>query len=181
MSGVPVDLLRLRDPLFDDDEMDAVLADMANQLDSLRPLHEKLSSVFQLERLPELPILSDIIKKLTNSGFFSWFNSQWRAARDTLRSLAVVPNSKFADLMQLAPSLLEFAALNLRFVQSGFDKRLDGAFRGISTEVDQLLRLRIWYKQVRETYGVGFGPMVGVGSAVFGLDASLIKGLQQLE
>ncbi len=181
MSGVPVDLLRLRDPLFDDDEMDAVLADMANQLDSLRPLHEKLSSVFQLERLPELPILSDIIKKLTNSGFFSWFNSQWRAARDTLRSLAVVPNSKFADLMQLAPSLLEFAALNLRFVQSGFDKRLDGAFRGISTEVDQLLRLRIWYKQVRETYGVGFGPMVGVGSAVLGLDASLIKGIQQLE
>jgi very-short-patch-repair endonuclease len=181
VSALPSELIRLRDEVFDDDEIDAVLLDMQTQLEALCPLRDNLKAVFQLDHLPEPALLSQTIGLACTGSLFSWFSRPWREARRVLKGLSTQPNAKFSELKRWAPNLLKYAELHQQFSQCEFDKRLASAYRGLDTDVEQLLLLRAWYRQVRETYGVGFGPTVAVGSALLTLDASIIKGIHQLE
>ncbi|MGL5339209.1 MAG: DUF4011 domain-containing anti-phage protein Hhe [Aeromonas veronii] len=181
VSSLPAELIKWRDGCFDDDDIDGTLLALTQQIEELRPLRDNLVAIYQLDRLPSQEVLAKAVSIINSGNIFSWFKREWREARKLLLSLAVKPDAKFVELKRWGSQLVKFAERRQAFEQSGFDKRVGAAFAGIDTEVDQLTQLRAWYRQVRETYGVGFGPRVAIGSAVLVLDSMTIKGIQQLE
>ena len=181
IASLPAELIRLRDELFDDDEVDAVLLDLSRQLEVLRPLRDNLSAIYLLDRLPPCEQLTQAVATLNQGNLFSWFKRDWRAAKTLLTGLARQPNAKFSDLKRWANNLVKYAGQLEMFEQSGFGQRLGSAFCGLETDPEQLLQLREWYKKVRSVYGIGFGPHVAVGSAVLTVDGAIIKGVHLLE
>lgn len=181
VRALPVELIRLRGPLFDEDDFDALLLELSQQLDALRSLRERLSITYHLDRLPPQEQLEQAVAVIQQGGIFSWIKSEWRNAKALLQGLSCQPNTKFSELKNGLVQLLEYTKLLQAFEQRGFDHELGAAFRGLDTDCEPLLQVRSWYKRVRACYGIGFGPKVSVGSAVISLDAEIIKGIHQLE
>lgn len=180
IAGLPTELISLRDSVFDDDVVDTTLKTLSKQCAVLRPLKESLSKTFLLEQLPTAEELSQAVLVLQQGGILSWFNSNWRQARRLLKSV-INPAIKFAKAKNQFDELVTYRSELKQFDACDHARSLGNAFRGIETDYEQLTALRQWYIRVRETYGVGFGPKVAIGTSVLGLDSTLIKGVNQLE
>ena len=178
---MPAELIRVRDPLFDDDGLDAVLLELVQQIEELRPLRDNLSELYQLDRLPSQEQLARAVAIIHQGGFFSWFKSDWRNAKALLTGLSRQPGTKFAELKRWSTNLVKYTELLQRFEQRAFGNQLGSAYRGLDTDCVQLMQLRDWYKQVRACYGIGFGKRVAIGSDVMALDGEIIKGVHQIE
>ena len=178
---LPAELIRVRDPLFDDDGLDAVLLELVQQIEELRPLRDNLSELYQLDRLPSQEQLARAVAIIQQGGFFSWFKSDWRNAKALLTGLSRQPGTKFAELKRWSTNLVKYTELLQQFEQRAFGNQLGSAYRGLDTDCVELMQLRDWYKQVRACYGIGFGKRVAIGSDVMALDGEIIKGVHQIE
>lgn len=179
-NELPGELVKLRSNRFDDDELDAILANLKQQLQELLPLRAKLRNTYRLDALLPHEDLQNIQHHLANAGMFKWFNSDWRTARKNLKSMAKSPNTKVAELVEELDTLIKYSEQVGHLERSNFSKHLGELYASLDTDIESLLTLRSWYRQVREVYGAGFGPRVIAGTALLGLDAQLIKGIQQL-
>lgn len=180
VAELPVELVRLRTSCFDDDELDAVLDDLKQQLQELLPLRATLQNTYRLDALLSHEDLLHMQQQFANAGMLKWFSSDWRAARKSLKSMAKSPDIKVTELAGQLDTLIDYSERIGRLEECHFSKFLGEHYASLDTDIESLLTLRAWYRRVRETYGVGFGARVTAGSALLDLDAQLIKGIQQL-
>ncbi|TYO99684.1 uncharacterized protein DUF559 [Geothermobacter ehrlichii] len=174
ISRLPTELWRSRAALYDDDDLDPLLEQLASRLEVLTPLHKKLSEIYDLHRLPPFEILAADWETFRGGGLFRIFSSRWRAARKALLSLGSSVRVDKKNVLGLVPELLEYvkgideiSALNQK------EPLLGDLYRGIETPIDRILVLRNWYKEVRAQYGRGFGDRAAIGEALLAIDRNL--------
>ena len=174
-------LINLRSELFDEEDADLVLRDLDHQVRHLLPLREAVGQVMDLEKLPESTELQALQVQAVRTGIGKWFSGNWWRARKRLKEVAVNPALKVKQIGTVLNEAAEYSQGLAEFDTKRYQRALGPEFDGLDTPVDELFRLREWYKKVRETYGIGFGPKVAVGDSILSLDKKLLRGVQQFE
>jgi very-short-patch-repair endonuclease len=88
---------------------------------------------------------------------------------------------RFNDLHQQLPQLIEYTTLmekltdNQKFISS-----FQHEYKAEATAIEDIKALRSWYKRVRDTFGVGFGPKVALANQLFALADDVFKGAAHL-
>jgi superfamily I DNA and/or RNA helicase len=169
----------LRNNLFDDDALDALLPKLRNELTQLHTLHDKLKDAFSLDILPSKNGLLQLKATLDDGGSFRWFKKRWRKARKQLLGYAANRQISFPALQPLLENAAEFVGLRYeinenREYQAAFGNHL----MGLETNLTALEALRNWYRNVRRNYGVGFGKKVALGNAIIDLPVDFARGVR---
>lgn len=182
IAALPLSLWKLRNPLFDNDEMDDLLPQLRKELVTLRQLQIRIEQVLIMDVLPEAPVIQQLAARLNAGGLWRWFKSDWRAARRQLRSYAVSPEIKFAELLA---TLTELITLNNKCHKLDNNPQYRAAFgdhlRGLKTDLAALNKTRAWYKQVRQQYGLGFGQKVALADALMQLPPTTAQAIRSLD
>ncbi|MCP4353875.1 MAG: DUF4011 domain-containing protein [Desulfobacterales bacterium] len=172
---------KLRDELFDNEELDELLPMLRVELEQLHVLHNELQGVFSLDGLPSQDELRQLKETLDAGGVFRWFKSSWRTARKQTLGYATGKQIKFSALQALLEKAVEFAARHYKLDGNHRYKEAFGDhLMGLGTDMAALESLRDWYKKVRQQYGVGFGQKVALGNAIFDLPIDLARGVRSL-
>ena len=174
--------LKYRTEALEDDEIDQPLEKFHETLEKLLPLRKIVQTHFRLENIPPSHELEDHLNVLESSTIFSWFNSEWRYARKSILSLAVRPGLKIHTLKNKLGDLLDYRTLleGLENYQKVKDA-LGEHYKGLDTCSMEILELRKWYKEVQNSFGVGFAPDAKIGQAVIALEKDILKGLHTYE
>jgi superfamily I DNA and/or RNA helicase len=174
-------LISRRHEIFDNELLDKYLPQLDELLLRLKPLYLKLDGFFNLTNLPPTSELREIQTICANAGFFAWFNGEWRAAKTKLLAISksVKPNLK--RLVPLLTDLISYKELYEKLKnEDAFKDFLKHEYKGIETPISELIILRTWYKNIRSSYGVGFGKKVVFASSLFTIEAEKLKGLKHL-
>jgi len=99
---------KLRDELFDNDELDDILPELQKDLKELHGLQTNLEFAYSLDNLPGKIELQQLESLLVTGGFFKWFKSSWREARKQVLSYAANPKVKFSTLLPLLYQLSDY-------------------------------------------------------------------------
>jgi len=174
-------LINLRSAHFDEDDLDATLDDLKEKTNHLRPLREKTSERFDLEKLPNSRDLKLLQAQIQREGVGKWVSGDWWQARKQLKALAAKPGLKVSELGEVIKYSIEYVSGMETFDSQRYQREIGDLFDGLETDIGSLERLREWYKRVRSIYGIGFGQTVAIGDAILALDSRLFKGIQQLE
>lgn len=170
-----------RDALFDNDELDDLLPLLRTEFEELQTLSEDLQSIFALDRVLDENEIRQLESTLATGGLFSWFKSSWRAARKQLLSYASNAQVKYTTLLTRLNDLASFAGKRRNFENNRrYRDALGDYLQGQETDISALESLRVWYKQVRHQYGVGFGKSVLLGDAILELPQSIAKAVRSL-
>lgn len=170
-----------RDELFDNDELDTVLPRLKAELEALRKLHAKIKSIFVTADLPDEKIIRQIGITLRSGGLFKWFQRDWRAARKKLLSLAANGQVTLHEMLSALDDLAKFAEKREKLRRNtDYTDILGEHIQGLDTDLDTLEALRTWYRAVRQSYGVGFGPKVRLGDAILDLSPNIAKAVRSL-
>ena len=181
INELPVELLKHRNILFDDDELDSVLNLIHSDLEQLTPQYEKAESLFNISQISNSAELIIIRDNLESGGIFKWFKSNWRKSKHDLLSLSADKNHDISKLSQALPEFIKFYDSYQDFLNNKkYIKLLGDHFSGLDTQIKDLKVLRQWYAKVRSTYGIGFGARAGLGSTLFNMVPDIAKGLQVL-
>ena len=176
IAQLPASGWRQRDALFDEDELDELLPRLRVALEDLRSRQETLRALYLIDDLPAEDEIRQWHRVLSNGGLLGWLRADWRQARKHLRALAAQPGLKTRDLVAKLPALEAYAGALRRLEQAReYPWALGEHFQGLDTDLEQLETLRNWYREVRQTYGAGFGPQVALGEAILGLDESVAR------
>ncbi|QBG34799.1 DUF4011 domain-containing anti-phage protein Hhe [Litorilituus sediminis] len=181
INALDVTLISRRHELFDNELLDQHLANLEELLPKIKPLHQSLEQHFNLENLPSVNELKEIDSILKNAGFFCWFSSEWRAAKSKLLMYAKGLKPKVKKLAPLIASLTSYREMIDELnKEPAYQTLLQHEFKGIDTPIAELISLRSWYKDVRASYGVGFGKRVSFANSLFSIEGDLYKGLKHL-
>lgn len=181
VAQLPVDLWRHRDEVFDAPEMDDLLSSLTGRFNDLVPVHKKLQEHFKLEALPPSNSVKELKEILCDAGFFGFLDKRWWVARRVCLNLAVrvKPNKK--QLFALLPQLVSYKQELERIDQLNKENQsLADLYQGMDTPLERIVRLRDWYRTVRNTYGRGLGPKAKFAEALFSLDRHLAMSLSDL-
>jgi hypothetical protein len=172
---------RLRDDRFDNDELDQVLPQVRRELEALHTLRMELEGVYNLAALPDKLVLEKLKATIDAGGIFRWFQSSWRAARKDLLSHAASARVKFNAMVPFLEKAAAFAGSRQQFEKNPTYRELLGEHaKGLETPLPSLEALREWYRQVRNIYGVGFGPKVALGNAILDLPTGIARAIRSL-
>ncbi|MFC1577653.1 DUF4011 domain-containing anti-phage protein Hhe [Thermodesulfobacteriota bacterium] len=181
VSGLQPLHWKLRDSLFDNDELDQILPRMRKELETLLTMQEELIKVYSIDGLPNYVVLRDLQNILTASGALRWFKSDWRKARKRLLGYAINHSVKSKEMMVLLDKAILFAKYYHYFVQNKNYKEFLGVHvKGLDTDLASLEAVRGWYKQVRQIYGFEFGPKVTLGNAIIEMPIELARSIRSL-
>ncbi|MFC0819618.1 DUF4011 domain-containing anti-phage protein Hhe [Moraxella marmotae] len=174
IDQLPSNLWQHRDEIFDNPDLDSVLAQLVGVLKTLTPLHQKLSPIFHLGSLPDAADLQDHLSVLENGGFFKIFSSTWRTAKKALVSLACQTKPNIKNLQAALPDLINYKQqLDEADRINQLTPVLEQRYQGAETPIEQIQALRAWYQAVRREYGSGFGDRVRTGTTLLALDRNL--------
>ena len=174
-------LLKKRNELFDDDELDNVLPRLKNYLDQLVPLNNELKQYFILDEIPGVDDLKATQDTLNTSGVFRWFKPSWRRSKKQLKSLSLKRKIKYEKLLEHLNELVVYSEVRENFeADKQFKNLLGDYYCGIQTPVDEIVVLRTWYKKIRQHYGIGFGPKVDLGQEIIDMPSTVAKGIDSL-
>lgn len=172
---------KLRDKLFDNEELDELLPKLRYELEQLLVLQDELQCVFSLDNLPSQDQLLQLKGTLDASGIFRWFKSSWRSARKQVLSHAASSQIKFSALQPLLEKAAEFSGRCNKLNENHRYKEAFGDhLKELDTDLAALESLRDWYRKVRRQYGVGFGQKVAIGNAILILPTVLLRGVHSL-
>ena len=173
---------KLRDDLFDNEELDDLLPKLRTELEDLKILESSLKEIFFLLRLPpELEIIQ-LERTLLGGGILKWLKSDWRAARKTCLGFAVGPRIKLKVMLPKLRELGEFSGKKQKFEENEkYKSALGEHLNGLSTDLTALEALREWYKQVRKEFGIGFGSRIKLGDAVLNLPPEIGRAARSLQ
>ena len=170
-----------RDKIFENDFLDQYLDKLYDLVPKIKPLHKNLERYFDLENLPSVSEIKEINDVLKRSGTFRWFKSDWRAAKSKLLSFSKGLKPNIKALIPLISDLSLYSELvDQMNKEKNYQNLLQHEFKGIDTPVSELISIRCWYKNVRATYGVGFGKKVAFASSLFSIDSEVFKGFKHL-
>jgi very-short-patch-repair endonuclease len=172
---------RLRDELFDNEDLDELLPQLRADLDELVELKSNIQKDFALEGLPDESEVRQIGVTLAAGGAFKWFKAQWRKTRKQLLSYAASPQVKLPSMLILLDDAATFSGKRKKLEQNtAYIEALGDHFRGLDTNLAAMEALRDWYKQVRLQYGIGFGQKVFIGAAILELPPTYAKAIRSL-
>ncbi|MCW8832684.1 MAG: AAA domain-containing protein, partial [Colwellia sp.] len=181
INALDITLISRRHDLFDNELLDQHLANLEELLPKIQPLHKSLEQHFNLENLPTANELKEIDSIMKNAGIFCWFSSEWRAAKSKLLMYAKGLKPKVKKLVPFIASLTSYRELIDQLnKESAYQTLLQHEFKGIDTPIAELISLRAWYKDIRASYGVGFGKKVSFANSLFSIESELFKGLKHL-
>ncbi|WP_435235282.1 DUF4011 domain-containing anti-phage protein Hhe [Psychromonas sp. PT13] len=174
-------LILRRHELFDNDLLDLHIPALEALLPVIQPLHEELCELFNLDSLPAASELKEINEIISNAGLFCWLSSDWRAAKAKLLANAKGLKPKLKTLTPMLPKLITFKELSdLLVSEPAYQSLLQHEYKGIDTPIDEIVDLRNWYKNIRNSYGIGFGKRVPFASSLFSINHETFKGLKHL-
>jgi len=172
---------KLRDELFDNEELDDLLPKLRDELEQLHVLYAELQGVFNLDDLPRQDKLQQLKEILDAGGAFRWFKESWRTARKQVLGYSAGNQIKFDALQPLLDKAAEFAGRHYKLVENQHYKdALGDHMVGLGADLTALESLRGWYRKVRQQYGVGFGKKVSLGNAILDLPSGLARGVRSL-
>ncbi len=172
---------KFRDELFDNDEIDESLPELSEDLSIAHRLKGELQENFRIEQLPDKEALLGLKHALLSAGFFKIFNNRWKAAKRELCGYSLNPNVKIKTLVPHLDDLIQYAETRDRILNNSEYKALfKDHFDGLYTDVEKLTEIRMWYRDVRKHYGLGFGPKVMLGDSVLDLPASVARSVRAL-
>ncbi|MCI0422548.1 MAG: hypothetical protein L0312_25565, partial [Acidobacteria bacterium] len=172
---------KIRHERFDDEELDEALPQIQARITVLREQHDSLSSTFQADRLPPVSELKDIQTRLADMSLLRWLKRDWWAARRRLLTLSAKPRRRLKTLLPVLDEWVGFATDMEAFGNDHkFHRLLGEHFQGLETAVDELQKLRSWYRLARQRYGVGFGPKVRLGQALIDMPMDVATGVRSL-
>ena len=172
---------KFRNELFDNVELDELLQQLRKDVDELRDLHESVQGVFALDGMPTESEIRRLQNRLLTGGLFKWFKSDWRDARKQVIGFTANVKVKLPDLVTLLGTFADYVGTRQRFENNPYYREAFGNYlQGLDTDVDALESLRVWYKQVRQQYGIGFGQKVPLGDAILGLPPSIAQAIRSL-
>lgn len=181
VAGLNPSYWKLRDELFDNEELDELLPKLRDELEQLHALHDELQGVFSLDALPGQDELRQLKETLAAGGAFRWFKISWRTERKQVLGYAAGNQIKFSVLQPLLEKAAEFAGRRYKLDENHRYKEAFGDYlKGLDTDLAALESLRGWYRKVRQEYGVGFGQKVAIGNAILDLPAVLARGVRSL-
>jgi very-short-patch-repair endonuclease/DNA polymerase III delta prime subunit len=161
-QALPSELIKARQKSYEDEALDILLSKLSSLLPELRQQREYLSKIFSFERLPNSQRLEDLHRVLSDSSLLRWFKSEWRTAKAELLTL-VRPGVKLGEGIEALTTAIAFQRESKALeTNANYAQKLGLLYQGLETEVNDLLRLRGWYRQVRETCGRGFGANVWI-------------------
>jgi len=183
ISSIKPNLLKHRDDIFDNDELDDILPRIDSEIKSLKNAQSKLKVDFKLDRVPRhAQYIIDIQNTLTSGGLFKLFSGKWKNAKKELFEFVVDPKAKVKDIVPLLDLLIEFKSKEKKLLNDRECKTLLGEhFEGLATNTTPLIELRGWYQQIRRCYGVGFEPKAGLGNAILDLPAPVSRAVRSLK
>lgn len=172
---------KIRHERFDEEELDEALPQLQARITVLREQRDSLSSAFHVDRLPPVSKLEEIQARVANSGLLRWFKRDWRAARRHLLALSAKPRRGLKPLLPVLDEWVNFAKNMEAFGNDQkFHRLLGEHFKGLETAVEELHKLRSWYRQIRQCYGVGFGSKVRLGQALIDMPVDVVTGVRSL-
>lgn len=181
VAALPRNMWKLRDALFDNDELDELLAPTEEALFVLQPLKASLEEQVDLKRLPTVEHLKNIQSVIESAGLFKWLSSQYREARKSLFTLSrtVRPNKIF--LLNQLTQIIKYATTHEQLDRLHTLKPALGKYyQGVDTDIELIKNLRQWYKLIRNEYGSGFGEKVKVGAEIRALNTDFALALVEL-
>lgn len=174
-------LVSRRHNLFDNDLLDQHLPVLEDLLPKIQPLHKKLGEYFNLDNLPSESELKEIDEIISDAGIFCWLSSDWRAAKAKLLANAKGLKPKFNNLTPMLAELITFKELSDSLAnEPAYQSLLQHEYKGISTPIDEITTLRSWYKNIRSSYGIGFGKRVAFATSLLSINNDTFKGLKYL-
>lgn len=175
-------LWKLRDDVFDNEELDELLPQLHEHIESLKEIESKLGNDFRLEKLPSQEELTELQSRIQRGGFFRFLNSDWKSAKRDLCSLSTNPNIKIKAIIPILDELIDYKIRKESFLENKeYKNHLPEHFEGLDTDTEKILELREWYHLVRQKYGVGFGPKVVLGNSIIDLQPSFARSIRSLE
>ena len=181
ISSLDIMLISRRHELFDNDLLDKHLPELERLLALIQPLHKSLEQHFNLDSLPTVAEINEIEGILKETGMFSWLSGDWRTAKNKLllHTKALKPNVK--TLIPLLVDLSKYKGLIEELnTESAYDLSLLHEYKGIHTPIDELIDLRTWYKEIRVSYGIGFGTRVAFANSLFSINDEVFKGFKHI-
>ena len=127
----------------------------------MHALRNDLRGVFRLDGLPSQDELWRLKEVLDAGGVLRWFKGSWRKARKQVVGYAAGNQIMFSMLRALLGKAIEFVGRGDKLSKNHRYKEAFGDhLKGLDTDLAALEAVRGWYRQVRQHYGVGFGPKV---------------------
>jgi len=146
-------LWKKRDPLFDNHELDEILPLLENDLLKIKQRKIEISAIFKLEDIIDHHEVIELHAILSEKNFFGIFNKKWRKAKKRLHQISANKTSKFKLLFNKLNNLLNFFQENVDFETNAVYCRLLGKnYKGLNTEIYDIIALRNWYKKLRRHY-----------------------------
>lgn len=170
-----------RDDSFDNDDLDLVLPEITEKLDALSSDLNRAGKHFNIDKLLEAENLEEIHSTIKAGGLLRWFKSRWRQAKKDLISLSEGGGNFDNMKKNLAVAIQVRDGLTQINDDRFYREVLGDRFQAHHTDLEHIEKMRAWYKQVRTQFGVGFGPMVQIGSQILSLDKSTLKAITAQE
>ncbi len=181
LGELKISHLKLRDPLFDNEELDEILPEMDKALKRLATLRDDLQPYYRLDLLGSSDELVRLKATLDAGGIFRWLKGSWRGARQQLLDLAAGPRVKFSAMRSLISKAVDYLDRKQKIESNRrYAGLLADHFKGMKTDIDTLNSLRDWYKKVRRHYGIGFGKKVALGTALINLPLEPARNIRAL-
>ena len=174
-------LWKMRDELFDNDELDQALPTISSDLESINKQCRKLEGTFFINSLPDQTTLQSLGTIIATGGVFRWFKGSWRSARKQLLGYAANPQIKLQAMLPLLELAEAFSKDRKKFESNANYRELLGKYyKDLDTDIASLISVREWYKCVRQNYGIGFGAKVSLGEAIIHLPDGHAKAIRSM-
>lgn len=181
ITSLPQPLWKMRNALFDNDEIDVALKNLIAEIEKLREQRIAMAAIYDLGNLPDLTKLKRINKELKNSRPWSWMKSDWRKCRKALLDTAAHEGVNRRWIRDNVDSLITYAEELEKFNDHKQYAQLFGEyFGGLDTNEVDLKTVRAWYASIRKEYGFSFGPRVAIGDAILTMDSNVALGVCSL-
>lgn len=179
-TSLPSKLIAFRCELMDSEEYDSALADLSQDIGWLSSLREEILELFSEHQLPNSEELERVRFQLSRTGIAKLFTGTWWRARKQLKDMRKEPTLKPSQLFRKLNKAIEYQAGQEAFDRKDLEARVGPQFKGLDTDVEGLSEIREWYRKVRTTYGIGFGPKIALGNELLSLDTNVLRGIHDL-
>lgn len=178
LKGLPFDLLKHRNEIFDESSIDQFIVDFEPIFKQLHQNYQDCQRLYKLEILPSVEDLEINYKNICIGGFFKYFTMRWWSARKFILGISKNEGTPLIEIQNNFSKLIDFKKgidsankLNDKY------KILNHMYDGVNTPLNDIKTLRDWYKGVRHEYGIGFDEKVKIGSAILRLESHLVKSI----
>ena len=152
-SHLDASLWDKRHPCLETYEIDSVITPLHLKINSVKEKESELKRYFELSKLPKYCDIEFIRTKLSTIWIFGVFNKDWKRSRKALRQLAKNPKEKFSVLHNHLSALLDYAQECEELENHAKNKKsLGSLYNGVNTDTVSLIKLRNWYKKIKESY-----------------------------